>query len=743
MKIVVAKTAGFCFGVSRAIKMVQNSLDKKTDKKIFSLGPIIHNKQVVEEFENKGVSVVDSIEQVEDESTLIVRAHGVSPKVYEQMREKKVETVDTTCPFVKKIHKIVSECCSVDCKTIIVGDREHPEVIGIKGWSEDAIVIGDEEEAKSIEVSGKVCVVAQTTLSKEKWDNICAILKQESDQIEIHNTICNATSERQKEAQEIARQVDIMFIVGDPNSSNTRKLYEISKKYCGNTFLIENANQLDKVLSTGGGSLLSTDFKVGITAGASTPDRIIKEVTGKMSEINKPIEEEMSFEELFEKTMRTLENGEILKGKVIGVTNKEVSVDLGYKADGIIPLEEFSDNPEEKPSELFKPGDEIEVYVMKVNDGEGNVLLSRKRIEYTKGWDRLAEAYENGTFVKGTVSDVVNGGVIALVSGLKVFIPASQLSDRYVDDLNEFRKKSLELKILDFNRQKKKVVGSHKAVLMHEREIAKKDLWQKIEVGQVLKGAAKRITDFGVFIDIGGVDGLIHISELSWNRIKHPSELVKVGQELEVRVLELDREKEKISLGYRKAADDPWQSAINKHEVGKVVNGKVVNMMPFGAFVEIEPGLTGLVHVSQISNRRVAKPQDVLSIGQEVEAKITEIDMEKKKISMSIKETLPIVEVSKVEKTEKPEHYEVIPDEHKEEMNLTLGDLVNKAELNKVDEVQKGEEEKAEDGKAELPVEEKKAEEEPEKETGAKPADGGENETDSEQTKDDAGEDEK
>lgn len=681
MQIKLAKTAGFCFGVNRAINMAKEAVEENKNLIIFSLGPLIHNKQVVEEFQQKGVRVIDSIEDVEENSLLIIRAHGVSPEIYKKIESKNLKLIDTTCPFVKKIHIKVSECTEDGNRIVIVGDKLHPEVIGIKGWDPNAIVIDSEEEAEKLILNEKVCVVAQTTISYEKWDKICTILKTKISDCKIYNTICNATMERQKEAQEIAKEVDSMIIIGDPHSSNTQKLYQISKNCCSQTFLVENSNQLNL-------NILKEFNKIGVTAGASTPDRIIKEVIDKMSEINDVMEEEVNFEELFDKSMKSIEEDEIIKGKVIGVSNKEVFVDIGYKADGIIPIEEFSDNPEEKPTDIYKVGDEIEVYVVKVNDGEGNVLLSRKRLEYTKGWEKIVEAFEKGIFVSGFVSDVVNGGVLAVVNGIKVFIPASQLGEKYVEDLNQYRKKPVTIKIIDLNQNKKKVVGSQRAVLQLEREAAKKDLWEHIQVGQEVKGVVKRLTDFGVFVDIGGADGLIHISELSWNRIKHPSEVVKEGQEVEVRIIDIDQEKKKISLGYKKTVDDPWNSAIKEYEVGQVVKGKVVNLMQFGAFIEIQPGLTGLVHISQISNKRITKPQEVLSLGQEVEAKITAIDLEKKKISLSIRELLPIIEVETKEvPADAPE--EEIQTEHKEDLGVTLGDLVSQEETKSEDESNK------------------------------------------------------
>ena len=675
MKVILAKTAGFCFGVNRAINMVEEALNQNMGRVIYSLGRIIHNKQVIEKFEQRGVTIVEDIEEVPDKSLLVIRAHGISPEIYDGILEKKLEIIDTTCPFVKKIHKKVAECINTGKKVVIVGDKNHPEVIGIKGWNKNAIIIDSEEEAQKLEFDGEICIVAQTTLSNEKWESINTTIKDKVKDCEVCNTICSATYERQKEAKEIAEKADLMIIVGDPGSSNSRKLYEISKKYCNNAIFIENANQLDiSALSTQHSAL---GFKVGITAGASTPDRIIKEVVNKMSQMNDTTEE-MSFAELFEQSMKTVKQDEITRGKIISITDKEVFVDLGYKADGIISMDEFSDDPEEKPANLYKVGDEIDVYVVNVNDGEGNVLLSRKRIEHIKGWNKLEEAFEKGTFLKGVISDVVNGGVIAPICGVRVFIPASLLSDRRIENLNDFRKKPVTLKIVDFNRYKKKAVGSQKAFLVLEKEKTKKDMWEKIEIGQVVQGVASRVTNFGVFVDIGGIDGLIHISELSWNRIKHPSEVVKEGQQLEVRIIDIDKEKDRISLGYRKTMDDPWQSILdNKVEVGQVVKSKVVSMMPFGAFVEIQPGLTGLVHISQISDKRIAKPQDVLKIGQEVEAKITEIDKEKKKISLSIKETLPAFADESVGVTE---GQELISNEHNEEMNVTVGDLLKQEE---------------------------------------------------------------
>ncbi|MGE5474767.1 MAG: bifunctional 4-hydroxy-3-methylbut-2-enyl diphosphate reductase/30S ribosomal protein S1 [Ignavibacteriales bacterium] len=715
MELVVAKTAGFCFGVNRAVTMANEEVERTNGKKIYSLGPIIHNKQVSENFEKKGLKVINDISEIKEGDVLIIRAHGVPENIYRAAQEKGITIVDATCPFVKKIHSKVSEHSAKGYKTIIVGDKNHPEVIGIKGWDQDAIVIGEEIEAEKLDLEGQVCVVAQTTITKDKWDNTCRIISDKIPKCEFFNTICNATSERQEEAKGISKRVDVMLVIGDPNSSNSQKLYEICKKHCARTYFIENAEQIDKnwfisqktenfqkqavqgKRERGNGAYIEyvstaateetqqceayQNFRVGITAGASVPEHIIKEVINIMAENEKQNGEEMSFEELFEGSIKRIEPEEVLKGKVIRVSNNEVFVDLGYKADGIIPKEEFSDNTEEIPSEIYKAGDEIDVYVIKVNDGDGNVLLSRKRIEYLKGWDKIEEAYKSGEFVKGIVNEVVNGGVIAVVTGIRVFIPMSQFSDKPGQDLLQYIKKPVMLKLIDFNKERKKVVGSRRAFLLKEREENKKKCWDTIGVGQTVKGIVKRLTDFGAFVDIGGIDGLIHVSELSWGKIKHPSEIVREGQEVEVRIIDMDKEKDKVSLSYKKTLDDPWETGIKSYQVGDVVKGKVVNMMPFGAFVEFALGLTGLVHISQISNKRIGKPQEVLEINQEVEAKITEINLENKKISLSIKELLPAIEIEtkKTEASSKNNEDEEIPSEHKEEMNLTLGDLLNKA----------------------------------------------------------------
>lgn len=682
MKIILAKNAGFCFGVNSALNIAY-SLQDNGDGKVYTLGPLIHNEYVVNDLGEKGIEVISRIKDAPENSKVIIRAHGEKPETYEEGKRRSVEIIDATCPYVKKIHKLVFEKHQEGCVVVIAGDKNHPEVKGINGWCDESALIADSPEDVDDfpEIDGACCLVAQTTITRDKYERIYNELKEKCKNIIKFDTICNATISRQEEAGEIAREADVMLVLGSRTSSNTRKLYEVSKKYCKDTHLIESCDDLP--------SLDAKRIKIlGITAGASTPKHIIEEVIEKMEELNKQ-ENEISFEEAFESSMVTLRNGDIVKGKVIGHNNAEVFIDLGYKSDGIIPIEEYTDDPDFKPEENIKIGDEIEVFVVKVNDGEGNVLLSKKRIDAIRGIDSLGEAYKNKTPVQGKVVEITSGGVVAVVNGVKVFVPASQLSDRYVKDLNEYLGKTITMVIIEFNRQKKKIIGSRRIVLEEEKQRMEEQFWSDMEVGKRIEGTVKSLTDFGVFVDIGGIDGLVHVSELSWTKIKHPSEVLNVGDKIEVTVLDFDREKKRISLRYRKEEDNPWFNAEEKYKAGDVVKGTVVRLVPFGAFIELEPGLDGLVHISQISNFRLAKPGDAMELGQEVEAKITEVDIEAKKINLSIKEVNPIDPPSIMEQAGQakdepadasPEAEEKIPTEHREDLQNTIGDMINIAE---------------------------------------------------------------
>ena len=667
MELIIANTAGFCFGVNNAVNIVFD-LASKSNKKIYTLGPIIHNEQVVDKLTQYGVTAINSPEEAEGDAKVIIRAHGVGPDTLKQLRERGLEIVNASCPYVEKIQKLASQKYKEGYQIVIIGDKQHPEIIGINGWCDNtAYIIDCEEEVNSLpEIEKNICVVAQTTFIRDKWEKIIKSLNKRFENVIKFDTICNATDLRQVEAEKISKEVDMVLVIGGQNSSNTNKLYEICKKKCERTYKIQTASDIPPVD-------IKKIKKIGITAGASTPDWVIKEVIHKMSELDKQ-DLEMSFADAFESSLVTLTTGQITKGRIIGYNQSEVFVDLGFKSDGIIPMQEFSNDPDFNPEKSLKVGDEIDVFVVRVNDGEGNVVLSKTKVDAVKGWDIIESAFETQKPVTVKITEKVNGGVIGIASGVKVFVPASQISDRFVKDLSEFVKQVLQVQIIEVNRQKRKVVGSARVLIEKNKETASNEIWSNIEAGKTYKGVVKSLMDFGAFVDIGGVDGLVHLSELSWNKIKHPSEVVKVGDEIIVSVLEFDRDKKRISLGYKKQDDNPWNKAAEKYQVGNVITGKVVRLVPFGAFVEIEQGLDGLVHISQISNVRLGKPGDVLKVGQMVEAKITELDIEAKKISLSIKEVNPIDPVGAKKEETAVEPGEEIPTEHKEEMTNTIGD---------------------------------------------------------------------
>ena len=630
----VAESAGFCFGVKRAIEMAYEAIG--VEPKIYSYGQLIHNKTVTDDLASKGLEIVENLDGL-TEGTLLIRSHGVGKALYDEAEAKGLKILDGTCPFVKKIHNIVHDKLAEGMGIIIVGDGTHPEVIGINGCCENAAVILEDEEAaktKEIPEKEKYAVVVQTTFRQAKFDKILEILQDRGVNMEVHNTICSATEKRQTEAEELSKTVDKMIVIGGKNSSNTQKLVEICAKNCGNTVHIETI--CDLVLNNFG-----KDDKIGITAGASTPPAIIKEVVVTMSEAlenavqNLEGSEEATFEQMLEESLVTLHTGDVVKGTVIQVVNEEVSVNLGFKSDGIIARGEFSSDPTVIPSKTVQPGDEIEVFVVRVNDGDGNVMLSRKRIEAQKGIEEIEAAYNDKAVVTGTVTNVVKGGLIAVVNGVNVFIPSSQVSNRFIEDLSVFNGQELEFNIIEVDRVKRRFIGGRKALVEQEIAAKRAALFETIQVGSRVNGTVSRLTDFGAFVDLGGVDGLIHISEMSWGRISNPKEVLKEGQEVEVFVLDVDKEKGKISLSLKDADKNPWKLAAEKYAVGSIVEGKVVRMVPFGAFVELEPGVDGLVHISQIANKHVVKPEDELKVGEIINVKVLEVNPEQKKISLS------------------------------------------------------------------------------------------------------------
>ena len=641
MKIEVAAHAGFCFGVRRSVSAVDELL--ASGKRITTLGPVIHNPAVIEGMKARGVVVAEEKEEVEGD-TVVIRAHGAPKSVHDYFLKKGMEVVDTTCPFVERIHRRVREASAQGIPVLIVGEKEHAEVVGIRGWVEgsDCFIVYSAGEIDALPPMQRACIVAQTTTPQALYDGLCAHLRERIPECEVFGSICKATVLHQSEARELAARVDVMLVVGGRNSSNTRKLFALCSEICKRTYFIEKAEQVEGIPITG-------NEIIGITAGASTPDEIIKEVVTRMSELDKtitpqtdaPVEaqdsaQDSEFAAEFEKTLVSIRPGQTVTGTIVQVTDNEVCVNIGYKSDGLIPVAELIN--QENHREAYKVGDEIEVEVVKVNDGEGNVLLSQKNIVSRKNWDALVAKYENNEYVEGVGKDVVKGGLIVDVDGVRTFVPASQLSERYVEKIDQFVGKPMKLKIIEVDKQKRRLVASRKAVLAEESAAAKAAAWEKLEVGTIVHGIVRRLTDFGAFVDIGGVDGLIHITDLSWGRVKHPSDVVKPGDEVDVLVLALDRERERISLGLKQTKPKPWETAQVNYPVGSICEGKVVRIVTFGAFVELEPGLDGLVHISQIAPTRINKVEDVLHVGDMVRVRILDVNPEAKRISLSIRD---------------------------------------------------------------------------------------------------------
>ncbi len=634
MEIILAKSAGFCFGVERAVERVFEEIDIKDGKNIYTYGQIIHNKYVTDEFEKKGVKSIDKLADINKGqlNKIIIRAHGVKKAVYEEFDIKDTTLIDCTCPFVKKIHKIVEEQCSSK-KIIIVGSPKHPEIIGINGFcNDDAIIITDVENAKDIkfDLEANYAIVVQTTYNQQKLNDITNHFDYINLKYELFNTICSATSIRQEESKKISKEVDYMIVLGDKNSSNSTKLYDICKKNCKKTYFIENISEIDL-------NIFSKSGKIGITAGASTPLALIKEAIAVM---NENINENLSFEEMLNASMDKdpVRQGQTIKGTVISVNNGEVYVSFGYKADGIITRDELSNNSDVDAEEMYKAGDEIECYVLKINDGEGNVALSTKRLEALKAYKAFESICENKEVVRGKITEIVKGGAKAIIDGVQVFVPASQISEGFVRDLTSFKDKEFDFHIIEVDASKRRVIASRKELAANESKAIKDEVFAKLEEGSKVTGIVSRIVDFGAFIDLGGVDGLVHISELAWSRVKKVSDILSIGQEVEVTVLSADREKEKISLTLKDINNDPWTLAQENFVVDSVVKGKVARITDFGAFVELADGVDGLLHISQISRQHIERVEDALEIGQEIEAVVIDFNAEAKKISISMKE---------------------------------------------------------------------------------------------------------
>lgn len=648
VKITLAKTAGFCFGVNRAVNMLYDLVDK--GEKICTLGPIIHNPQVINDLSSKGVGIVDDISTVSTDVKVVIRTHGVEKSALDFCKENSVNYIDATCPFVKKIHKIVADNSTDLLPVLIAGDSKHPEVIGIRSYCNgECFIFNSAEELETIlknntfDIANPFIVVSQTTFSIKEWKKCIKIIKLYYTNAIIFDTICSATEERQAEALLLSKKNDAMIIVGGRTSSNTAKLKAVCEQNCP-TYLIETADELLDIA-------LCDVHSIGVTAGASTPDSIIKEVLKTMSEnfenANTIIKEETAgFEQMLEESLNSMSSDQNVIGTVVGFTATEIQVEIaGRKHTGYVSFDEYSDDPSADPKAELKVGDEIKLRIMKTNDVEGTIKLSKRLYDRGAIWENI-EA--DDTIHTGVVTGIVgdNKGVFVQDGAIKVFVPASLAKLRRNDSLEELVKTTVEYKIIEVNKMRRKVVGSIREVAAAKKKEIEDAFWANVSEGAVYTGTVRSLTNYGAFVDLGGVDGMVHISELSWQRIKHPSEIVKVGDTVEVYVKELDAENKKISLGYKKVEDNPWEILKRDFPVDSDVDCKVVSLTSFGAFAQIIPGVDGLIHISQIAHKHIGSPAEVLKVGDVVKAKIMEIDFDKKRVSLSIKALLepPVVE---------------------------------------------------------------------------------------------------
>ena len=630
MPISVARHAGFCMGVRRAVDGALKAADE--GKTIVSFGELAHNPEVIEKLASHGISVINTVEEAQGK-TVLIRSHGVSPAVTQALCELADEVIDLTCPFVKRLHDFVANYSADGSPVILVGQSDHPEVVGTIGCAQGMVyTVHDVSEAAALPQMERALAVSQTTFPHERWEEILPVLNERVKELTVQDTICTATALRQSEARRLSAEVDVMLVVGGMNSANTRKLYETCKGICSRTLMVERAADIPP-----GFANIHSD-SIGITAGASTPDWSLKEVVTRMTD--KEVLDQLTTEEAessfmadVEATLVKIRPGQTVKGTVVQITEDEVCVNIGYKSDGLIKREDLV-------TENVEMGDEIEVEVVKVNDGEGNVLLSQRNILNRKAFAELVEKYNNNEYVEGVGKEVVKGGLICTVNGIRAFVPASQISNRYVEKIGEFVGQTLKLKIIEMDEQKRRIVASRRAVVREEAAAKKAEAWGRLAEGEVVHGVVRRLTDFGAFVDLGGVDGLIHVTDLSWAHVKHPSEIVAPDQEVDVKILSLDTERERIQLGLKQLMPKPWDLAPEKYPAGAVVTGKVVRITTFGAFVELEPGIDGLVHISQCAATRIQKVEDAVNVGDIVDVKVLNIDPEAKRISLSIRALL-------------------------------------------------------------------------------------------------------
>ena len=647
-EIIRAENSGFCFGVKQAMEKTEEQIRIKesggTEGRIFTCGPLIHNTLVTDDLASRGVGIISGPEEAAAGDVVIVRSHGEAKSFFDKVEGTGIKVVDATCPFVKKIHVLAADAYNQGKKIIIVGDKNHPEVKGINGWCENsAVIVNSAEEAEDV-IGSNYLLVCQTTIKKELLDEVTAVLEKNGVDFKVRNTICNATTQRQKSCSQLAAQCDAMVVIGGRDSSNTRKLYQIAKKVCKNSIFVEKIEDLPL-------HEIKKYNKIGVAAGASTPECVIKEVIATMSEHITEMNEMnmMDLMDDIEKSLRLPRIGETVNGKVHQVTEKEIIVNMGCKKDGVIPKDEVTLEGDQKLADLFKEGDEIQAKVIKTDDGDGVILLSKKKLEVNAHWNEINEALENKSILNVKVVKQVNGGVIAAYKEVSGFIPLSQLSDKFVENAEEFMGKELAVRVTRVDQKKGRAVFSHKVILAEEKQKKVDEIWNGLNVDDVVEGKVMRFTDYGAFVDLGGIDGLLHISEISWGKLKHPQEVLAIGDTVKVKILSMNAEKGKISLGLKQTQPEPWTVIEENYQVGQVVSGKVVQIKEYGAFIELEPGLDGLVHISEVAHKRVTDIAEELTIGQTVDAKILEIDTERKRISLSIKQTLEAPVLEKIE----------------------------------------------------------------------------------------------
>ena len=683
MEIILAKTAGFCFGVNRAVNKVEELLN---NNKVATLGPLIHNPQYIQSLCDRGAVIIDNISEMPDNCELVIRAHGITKEELDNIWHSGISFYDATCPFVKKIQNIVDKESDKNNIVLIAGDAEHPEVKGFRSYCKGiSFVFNSYNELTQLLVENpeikesEIIFVAQTTFSISEYKKSTEMLKNVCTKIKIFDTICDATSKRQKEACNLSHKCDIMVVIGGKNSSNTQKLKAVCEKNT-KTVLIESAEELENID-------FSSYSKVGVTAGASTPVCIIKEVILKMSESNTNTIEsaealgqavadsEMSFEQALEESLKSLNSDQKVVGTVLRVTPTEIQVDIGRKQTGIVTYDEFSADPSVDPAKAVKVGDELNLIIMKTNDADGFITLSKKRYDAQANWSKIAAAKASGEVLNGTVAEILNRGVIVVSDGVRVFVPASQATVSKNDSLDELKGKDVQFKVLDVEERRKRVVGSINFVVKEERKAAREAFWASAEVGQKYTGKVAVVADCGAFVEIApGVRGLCFRSELSWNRIKNPSDIVNVGDELEVVIISLDEETHKIGFSHKKITENPWEVFKRDYPVGSVIEVEIVEFKSFGAFAQITPEYKGLIHISQIANHRVENPQDELNIGDKVNVKVTAIDKTKPHVSLSIRALLA-PEAAPVE-----EAVEEVAEEEIESKPISIDELLANAE---------------------------------------------------------------